>query len=415
MSIKNIKCPNCGGSIQIEDSLEKGFCMYCGGVIIVQDEIQKIKIEHTGKVEVSGKVQIDDSQKMQNFLCIAERAFEVGDFREAYTYYNKVLECDAQNTYAVLRKILSAAYISHTRIFELEQIMDTRIAAIYKSSNDKTADIYSILNDIGNFIKTTFYKKCNQDARYEFPDINQAKQTFDTIAAITKLCSKCIDAITNELMQADRNLEQEKKNYIDLGICLCKRGLSSLRYTSEYKMVQTVKGMEEQSYYSSLDAPYRDFHNGYINKFNNDYNNLPSVVNAIKNYEFEKARLQNNLAVYNQMLKEYFVSNPDKQRLHNRRAWPFVLMTIGCFLLFIISSICIEKSNIFSALLLMSLFGFLFLLVFSIVRGVQFKNGREKISAELPQELKNLRQICEENKKSLERAKTLKDNYIRKN
>ena len=141
MSIKNIKCPNCGGSIQIEDSLEKGFCMYCGGVIIVQDEIQKIKIEHTGKVEVSGKVQIDDSQKMHNFLCIAERAFEVGDFREAYTYYNKVLECDFKNTYASFRKILAAAYLSHTRIFELEQTMDTRIAEIYKSSNDKTADI----------------------------------------------------------------------------------------------------------------------------------------------------------------------------------------------------------------------------------------------------------------------------------
>lgn len=45
-------CPACGGQLQLDDSLEKGFCQYCGTQIIVQDAIHGVKIE--GPVQVMG-------------------------------------------------------------------------------------------------------------------------------------------------------------------------------------------------------------------------------------------------------------------------------------------------------------------------------------------------------------------------
>lgn len=50
MALVNLKCPNCGGSIQMEDKLAKAFCMYCGSPFFVKDEVQRIQIQHSGSV-----------------------------------------------------------------------------------------------------------------------------------------------------------------------------------------------------------------------------------------------------------------------------------------------------------------------------------------------------------------------------
>ena len=34
-----LKCPHCGGDIQLDDSREFGFCLYCGTKIAVRDEV----------------------------------------------------------------------------------------------------------------------------------------------------------------------------------------------------------------------------------------------------------------------------------------------------------------------------------------------------------------------------------------
>ena len=35
MSIVNVKCPNCGASIQLDSDREEGFCSYCGSKVKV--------------------------------------------------------------------------------------------------------------------------------------------------------------------------------------------------------------------------------------------------------------------------------------------------------------------------------------------------------------------------------------------
>ena len=52
MALQTFKCPNCNGELQMDDGLEKGYCMYCGSTIHVKEEVAKIKIELSGKVEM---------------------------------------------------------------------------------------------------------------------------------------------------------------------------------------------------------------------------------------------------------------------------------------------------------------------------------------------------------------------------
>lgn len=39
MVLVALKCPHCGGDIQLDDAHEFGFCLYCGTKIIVRDEV----------------------------------------------------------------------------------------------------------------------------------------------------------------------------------------------------------------------------------------------------------------------------------------------------------------------------------------------------------------------------------------
>lgn len=65
MSLVNLKCPNCGANIQLDNNKSEGFCCYCG---------TKIKIEDTQKLTILGTVKVDSSDELANLYQIARRA-----------------------------------------------------------------------------------------------------------------------------------------------------------------------------------------------------------------------------------------------------------------------------------------------------------------------------------------------------
>ncbi|MBR2278613.1 MAG: zinc ribbon domain-containing protein [Eubacterium sp.] len=90
MGFTALYCPNCGASIQLDNSREFGFCQYCG-TKIVQD---KIVVEHRGSIS------IDRTNEINNILTRAKQFFEQGDYFNAEIYYNKVLDIDVNNIQA---------------------------------------------------------------------------------------------------------------------------------------------------------------------------------------------------------------------------------------------------------------------------------------------------------------------------
>lgn len=88
MKLVSAMCPNCGAQLELDENMEKGFCMYCGSQIIVQDAVQKYKIELSGRVSVEGILSAEDFAKNgDTFMSIGniQQAYEA--FRELSTKY----------------------------------------------------------------------------------------------------------------------------------------------------------------------------------------------------------------------------------------------------------------------------------------------------------------------------------------
>lgn len=84
MSLIDVKCPNCGASIQLDDNREFGFCSYCGSKVQLQNP-------------TVSKIIIDKSSDIQTYLDLAQAAIDARNGKEAYDYANKALEFDAKN------------------------------------------------------------------------------------------------------------------------------------------------------------------------------------------------------------------------------------------------------------------------------------------------------------------------------
>ncbi len=56
MALIALKCPNCGGDVELDESMRQGFCIYCGTKLINDSESKKIKIDHED--EILGKLKL---------------------------------------------------------------------------------------------------------------------------------------------------------------------------------------------------------------------------------------------------------------------------------------------------------------------------------------------------------------------
>ncbi len=78
MALISLKCPNCSGDIELDDSREFGFCMYCGSKVVVTKDVNNITIEMSVKdqraslkplaVAYCQKGEFDKAEEMTNTL-----------------------------------------------------------------------------------------------------------------------------------------------------------------------------------------------------------------------------------------------------------------------------------------------------------------------------------------------------------
>jgi DNA-directed RNA polymerase subunit RPC12/RpoP len=49
MALISLKCPNCAGDIELDDSRKFGFCMYCGSKVMIARDVNNISVEMSVK------------------------------------------------------------------------------------------------------------------------------------------------------------------------------------------------------------------------------------------------------------------------------------------------------------------------------------------------------------------------------
>ena len=130
MSLVNVKCPNCGASIQLDNERADGFCSYCGSKIKVQEAINLIRIDKSGD--------------LQNFLNLAQSAIDGNNGKEALAYANKALELDSSNGDAWFIKMQAVALTATLGNLKCSEIVTTGNKAIHFSTDqDMKIKVYS--------------------------------------------------------------------------------------------------------------------------------------------------------------------------------------------------------------------------------------------------------------------------------
>lgn len=125
MALIGLKCPNCNGEIQMDDTKENGFCMYCGSNFQVKDEVQRIQIEH------SGSVSINRDQELENLIIRTEQ--KIKEYMVTYVLEAEIFNVGNKLSENYIDKILDIQP-NHLKAIELKQMLARAELAKYKNA-----------------------------------------------------------------------------------------------------------------------------------------------------------------------------------------------------------------------------------------------------------------------------------------
>lgn len=411
MAIQTIRCPNCNGEVQLDDSFEKGYCMYCGSAIQVQDASTKIKVEHSGKVE------IDDSKKLSNAIALADRAFQSFNYEECYNYCCAALECDVNNARMIFLKGLCAAYISFDRINELEQAMETAADIIRNSAKDPDSELHAIFSGVLSFIRSSFaVNDRSRDSAY--PSFVSANEAFFTIFTLTSLSADCAMLITEEMMEAHPTYENDKKACLEHALALCDLGVSSFEYFDGYETVKRGDNYVQKEVYKTMKPPFADAERDYQTRFKNIYNNLPTTRKALMEYNGEIDRLQKDIEAYQRRLEGYLDANPELKKAYKKRAWPFVILTAALFMVTVITAAVLFYAGMMVLFVVVTVFlslGLVAMAVLTVVKAVSYSKRRKRILSELPSDIASMKMVHDNSVTQLRSVEKTKAAFVKKN
>lgn len=212
MGFVALKCPNCSANIELDDSKEFGFCTFCGTKV----SQEKIVIEHRGVVEHTGTVKVDESDKYQNMIRLANHAFESDNMSEAYDYYTHALEIHQTDYLPFVKKGICAGFLSIRGNRNSEVISGiTSALSLAKSDEDKM----EIFRQVMYFVQTKKVKKpssfhnksmCEDyslsifehlrllDQIYDIFSLSDDKTICDYSAVVIKFCKAFLEKISFE-------------------------------------------------------------------------------------------------------------------------------------------------------------------------------------------------------------------------
>lgn len=87
MHLIPVKCPDCGADVKLPDGKTQVTCEYCGGTILVADLLGSTSV-------------------MQNCMTLAFEAVNDENYNDAYDHFNRAIEIDMRNPYALMGKAL---------------------------------------------------------------------------------------------------------------------------------------------------------------------------------------------------------------------------------------------------------------------------------------------------------------------
>ena len=175
--MKQLKCEMCGGTDLIKhDGLF--VCQSCGIKYSVEDA-KKLMID--GPVDVSGSViKIDNSGSIDNYLKMAERAYESSNNKETENYCNRIIEIEPNNYKALLLKGKAAGWQSTLANPRVEEAAYCFSEAMNNAPDEETDSVKEEINREFIGLSNALMKmRCNSYA--EYPSEENATKISNTL------------------------------------------------------------------------------------------------------------------------------------------------------------------------------------------------------------------------------------------
>lgn len=123
MEFQDARCPNCGGALQLPDSLKTAKCIYCGSDILVKDAIRAA------------------GPTAESLMRLGAFAAQVDNHQEAYDYFTRALEFEPRNHAALLGRAEAAGRLSSKSRFRSEELIKGAAEAVAAAPEGMKDDV----------------------------------------------------------------------------------------------------------------------------------------------------------------------------------------------------------------------------------------------------------------------------------
>lgn len=214
--MKQLTCEMCGST----DLLKQDgvfVCQTCGTKYSVE-EAKKLMIE--GVVEVTGTVKVDSTASIENYLVMANTAFEAANYPEVEAYCNKIIEIDSANYEAWLLKGKAAGWqstLKNPRITESVFAFSRAVSTVPEEFKDNIVDV--VTSELTRLVKALISARGELFAKYPSEEggeefINDIKSISSYLLQFARQTKVFIH--TDEIFEfiSDEILQSAKKAYI---------------------------------------------------------------------------------------------------------------------------------------------------------------------------------------------------------
>ena len=304
-------CPQCGASLDMDDSKEFMFCQFCGTKIANLAE----KVD----VTLSGSVAIDESGKLENFHYVVQNALKSGNYAEAYTYCLRILETDPGDLRANLYKGLAAVMQSTpggNRVAEGVTAVQS-MASMGRLVAENADDLRTFVDYVASMIPVLYDAQCAVKGRQPLSNARDAEELLGLAYGIVTYVSAVVTALGADLLRVTPPLEEAKHGLILLGLKLADRADTPVPYVSGYVTKTDRNGRTAtEPQIAKARCPHAKELKDCVQTFKSENNALPTTVAEIARFDGELAKRRQVVSGYEAALAAYFTAHPEQEKTY---------------------------------------------------------------------------------------------------
>ncbi len=193
--MKQLVCEMCGSSELIKQD----------GVFVCQNCGTKYSVEEAKKMMIEGTVRVDNTHLIENYLEMANRAYQSANNSEAEAYCNKVIEIDPNNYQALMLKGKTAGWQSSLQNNRFAEAINCFASAIENAPETEKEDLLEdAKTQINNLSCALMSLQADRFAKW--PDEEETSGLINVVGEIYKAEIQFIhtigDAVDNDELMA---------------------------------------------------------------------------------------------------------------------------------------------------------------------------------------------------------------------